>query len=1034
MATIQGLEFIISSDIDTAVRKIDLLGQSLTNLKGSTKGGVGLRTVANQLKAFDDALRAVDLARFDQFSIALERIGAANPKLSKSFVANLAGLQTVIASITDADIDRIDRLATALSKMPAQLNLRGLGNVGSAAAPAATQLSEATQVEATGDAAAQANAELDGTASRVDAVGRAASRASSPLPVFIGLFKKVGSGILGQFKSSLQGIATKITGFFNSIKRIAFYRAIRSAMRMITQGFTEGLKNMYAYSQAVGTQFASSMDRLATSALYLKNSLASLAAPLINALAPAIDFVADKLAALFNLIAQFIARLSGRATYTAAKKVATTWQGAAENATGGAKKAVDEFRRYVLGFDELNILGSDKNSGGGGGGGGAGGLSGEDMFEEREISEGVSDFADAVREAFERHDWQGLGTTIGEKVNEVIDNIPWAAAGEKVGGFVNALFTTAYWTLDTINFQNIGAGAGTFLNNAMEEIDFETVGATITAGFTSLIDTITGFFGTLDWGLVGSSISGFIQGVFDEGSSWIDEQDWQSFGKGMVSSAQDFFASSDGEGVAESISGFIGRALRAAGITVAGVGEGILQGYVDAARKEIEEYGRDPNDVRASALRNSLRTAIETFLSQNPIQAVWSTLNIILKPETMFSADYQSFHDWFAEHIGTPFLSGLLGTDDPTGLILEKLQKLKEKVVGFFTGGAEEIANKISGALQKLISKIADWVREHIVDPIKNGLERVREYFTGGGSSSSGGIGDRVREFFTWPFGSRNNDEGINIANGEGELEIGVSLKREGWTTLDKYVGDLSDRSVTLAKGNFTTLDSYVGPLNGRTVNLSKGNFTTMDNYVGNISTKAVKLSKNGWSTLDSYVGTISAKPLSLYKQGWNSLYDYTGTKVDVGVQLYKSGWTDFKSFIGLKNGGIVTRNGAVKFFRSGGWVQGAKAGAFPAYAGGAVNAGSVFVAGEAGPELVAHVNNRSEVLNQSQIAQTMYRSTVAGMRAIAGDIAAAVSGQINTDNNNQPIVCEVYLDRDRIATAVTRGQQAQNRRYSTTK
>ena len=38
-----------------------------------------------------------------------------------------------------------------------------------------------------------------------------------------------------------------------------------------------------------------------------------------------------------------------------------------------------------------------------------------------------------------------------------------------------------------------------------------------------------------------------------------------------------------------------------------------------------------------------------------------------------------------------------------------------------------------------------------------------------------------------------------------------------------------------------------------------------------------------------------------------------------------------------------------------------------------------------------------------------------------------------NNQQNQQPIVCEVYLDRDRIASAVSKGQQANNRRYSST-
>lgn len=95
-----------------------------------------------------------------------------------------------------------------------------------------------------------------------------------------------------------------------------------------------------------------------------KEAMGAMAAPLINALAPAIDFVIGKVVALFNILNQLFARLTGSKTYTAAKKVAATYGGAAKDAAGtaskAAKKAADEIKRYTLGFDELNILG-DKN-------------------------------------------------------------------------------------------------------------------------------------------------------------------------------------------------------------------------------------------------------------------------------------------------------------------------------------------------------------------------------------------------------------------------------------------------------------------------------------------------------------------------------------------------------------------------------------------------------------------------------------------------------------------------------------------------
>ena len=51
-----------------------------------------------------------------------------------------------------------------------------------------------------------------------------------------------------------------------------------------------------------------------------------------------------------------------------------------------------------------------------------------------------------------------------------------------------------------------------------------------------------------------------------------------------------------------------------------------------------------------------------------------------------------------------------------------------------------------------------------------------------------------------------------------------------------------------------------------------------------------------------------------------------------------------------------------------------------PQYAGGTLNAGSVFIAGEAGPEVMGHINGRTEILNRSQIASIMSNSFVSAM------------------------------------------------------
>ena len=92
--------------------------------------------------------------------------------------------------------------------------------------------------------------------------------------------------------------------------------------------------------------------------------------------------------------------------------------------------------------------------------------------------------------------------------------------------------------------------------------------------------------------------------------------------------------------------------------------------------------------------------------------------------------------------------------------------------------------------------------------------------------------------------------------------------------------------------------------------------------------------------------------------------------------------------------GGIIGPNGSVRNL--------------PQYAGGTLNAGSVFVAGEAGPEVMGHINGRTEILNRSQIASIMSSSYIRAMsqfgnRMLATPESVAYSGTTYSSYNSAP-------------------------------
>ena len=364
----------------------------------------------------------------------------------------------------------------------------------------------------------------------------------------------LGSALAAKVKQNTSGLGK----LFSSMKRIAMYRAIRFMFAQLTQAMKEGINNLYQYSNLMGGTFAQSMDRLATSGQYLKNSLGAMAAPIINALAPAIDFVIDKIATLLNYINMLFARLSGASVFTAAKKNAVSYGDSLTKAGGSAAKAAKEIRDATTGIDELNII-MQKNDDGGGGGGGADYGS---MFEELPIDNSVSEFADKLKQAFESADWKALGTIIGDKVNEVIDGVNWTGVGQKIGYWINAGVQTAYWFLDTVNFTNIGKHIAELINGGLEQVDFTYVGRIVVKWFTLIPDMVIGFLTELDWGLVAKSVSDFFIGAFNEAIDWLNKYNWGELGSILWQKFKDAISNIDWSGLFKTMFTLIGTAIR----------------------------------------------------------------------------------------------------------------------------------------------------------------------------------------------------------------------------------------------------------------------------------------------------------------------------------------------------------------------------------------------------------------------------------------------------------------------------------------
>lgn len=146
----------------------------------------------------------------------------------------------------------------------------------------------------------------------------------------------------------------------NSFKRILMYRAIRSVLKSITTLINDGVKNVALWSDAMGDMdkfgINKTLSGYSTQIEYVKNSLGAALVPLLQSLVPIFIQITDVVVDALNAINQMIRSMQGYSTYLKAEKYDVNFADQWKNATSAAK----EYQKVLAGFDELNILQSQK--------------------------------------------------------------------------------------------------------------------------------------------------------------------------------------------------------------------------------------------------------------------------------------------------------------------------------------------------------------------------------------------------------------------------------------------------------------------------------------------------------------------------------------------------------------------------------------------------------------------------------------------------------------------------------------------------
>ena len=343
--------------------------------------------------------------------------------------------------------------------------------------------------------------------------------AKSVLPM---VGKHLAEGISANAKkasASFNGLNGKLKYFGRVFKRVALYRTIREMLALITNGIKEGVKNLEAYSQKMGTAFKPNMDSLRDSALYVKNAVGAIAGAIINAVTPAVNALADSFANLANQIGFLIAKLTGQASFSAAIR-----------GTSQLNKEAGALKKTLFGFDELNIF----NAPGG---------SSEDetgaYFEEWATD------ASKLRQIIDAGDWYNVGKYAAEKLNEGIADFDATALGERISKKIGTALKIARGFAENFNFKNVGSKFAEFANALLKPDQAYDFGRTAAAIIGGLVSTLIGFIETFNFENFGETLKGAIVGFTSGITDWFKKTDWVAFGDNLAGSIIDFIKGFD---------------------------------------------------------------------------------------------------------------------------------------------------------------------------------------------------------------------------------------------------------------------------------------------------------------------------------------------------------------------------------------------------------------------------------------------------------------------------------------------------------
>lgn len=631
------------------------------------------------------------------------------------------------------------------------------------------------------------------------------------------LTKKFAKNALGKgIKPLSEGIKRVKNMFKNMLTRSILY----SAMSAVRNGFGILAKE--------DKKFNSSMSRMYSALMQFKNGFVAMFAPALEAVEPIITRLLTSLSQLVTKITQVFGALTGGKTVTVAKRQTLDFAKAMDESSSKTNKAAEANKKFVAGFDELNVVSSNSSQ--------SSDSNTDDSYKTVYTTTGASQLAKEIKDAWENADFTSLGEKLSSKIVSALQSIDWKnikqkafGTGKSLATFINGLFKYTDEdgnTLATSIGKTLGEALNTLVNfiaGFVEKLEWKDVG-------TELGKSINKLFKTIDWSKAGKTLGNSIKGLLNLITKAIEKVDWALLARDIVK----FVKAIDWNGVSDAV-------FEGLGAVFGGLCAFLGQLLVDAVDSISTYFSKEIEDAGGNVGEGIL----------NGIKKIFTNIGT-----------------WCKEHILKPFVEGFNLAFD----IHSPSKAMEESGQNIWLG--------VLNGIEQAIADIKEWVKTHIFDKFQDAINKLGELKVQFGEKISSGleswrnwfesksntaktltsnfaktIASKLDDWRDWFDSKKNNGKTLTA-----KFFDSINGKIQTWKTwFDNKSNNIKNLTAKFGCFVSNTLNSFINTWNGlkdKVVNLTYNVTQKVNNVVSGISGGSIGSGGSSSGGLFSRIGS----------------------------------------------------------------------------------------------------------------------------------------------------------------------------------